>query len=119
MINAPNETSSVPSATSSSSSNSNVVVGSNGSQQGGRIIQDRERDEATRTREAGGQRNSMYIGQVRQGEKNEFNDLRVAFNPIHHLLFSYRFRINSLITGSMIDPTPILKFLMLKLILFP
>ncbi|XP_043478281.1 uncharacterized threonine-rich GPI-anchored glycoprotein PJ4664.02-like isoform X3 [Leptopilina heterotoma] len=63
VINAPNATSSVPSATSSSSSNSNVVVGSNGSQQGGRIIQDRERDEATRTREAGGQRNSMYIGQ--------------------------------------------------------
>ncbi|XP_051166415.1 mucin-2-like isoform X2 [Leptopilina boulardi] len=63
VINAPNATSSVPSATSSSSSNSNVVAGSNGSQQGGRIIQDRERDEATRTREAGGQRNSMYIGQ--------------------------------------------------------
>lgn len=86
MINAPNATSSMPSATSSSSSNSNVA-GSNGSQQGGRIIQDRERDEATRTREAGGQRSSMYIGQVRQGEKNEFNDLRVAFDPIVHHLF--------------------------------
>ncbi|OAD56579.1 hypothetical protein WN48_03266 [Eufriesea mexicana] len=31
--------------------------------QGGRIVQDRERDEATRTKEAGGQRSSVYIGQ--------------------------------------------------------
>ncbi|XP_033210744.1 mucin-17-like isoform X4 [Belonocnema kinseyi] len=63
VIDAQKATSSVPSATSSSSSNSNVAAGSNGSQQGGRIIQDRERDEATRTREAGGQRSSVYIGQ--------------------------------------------------------
>ena len=32
--------------------------------QGGRIIQDRERDEASRSREAGGQRSTVYIGQV-------------------------------------------------------
>ncbi|XP_043512594.1 mucin-5AC-like isoform X11 [Frieseomelitta varia] len=31
--------------------------------QGGRIVQGRERDEATRTKEAGGQRSSVYIGQ--------------------------------------------------------
>ncbi|XP_029054589.2 mucin-19-like isoform X1 [Osmia bicornis bicornis] len=31
--------------------------------QGGRIVQDRERDEATRTKEVGGQRSSVYIGQ--------------------------------------------------------
>ncbi|XP_076236763.1 uncharacterized protein LOC143180714 isoform X2 [Calliopsis andreniformis] len=31
--------------------------------QGSRIVQDRERDEATRTKEAGGQRSSVYIGQ--------------------------------------------------------
>ncbi|XP_043512585.1 serine-rich adhesin for platelets-like isoform X3 [Frieseomelitta varia] len=32
--------------------------------QGGRIVQGRERDEATRTKEAGGQRSSVYIGQT-------------------------------------------------------
>ena len=44
--------------------------------QGGRIVQDRERDEATRTKEAGGQRSSVYIGQVRKQERQNmiYND---------------------------------------------
>lgn len=44
--------------------------------QGGRIVQDRERDEATRTKEAGGQRSSVYIGQVRKEERQNmiYND---------------------------------------------
>lgn len=44
--------------------------------QGGRIVQDRERDEATRTKEAGGQRSSVYIGQVRNQERQSmiYND---------------------------------------------
>lgn len=44
--------------------------------QGGRIVQDRERDEATRTKEVGGQRSSVYIGQVRKEERQNmiYND---------------------------------------------
>ena len=47
--------------------------------QGGRIVQDRERDEATRTKEAGGQRSSVYIGQVRKQERQNmiYNDAAV------------------------------------------
>lgn len=37
--------------------------------QGGRIIQDIERDKASRTKEAGGQRSTVYIGQVSRRKK--------------------------------------------------
>ncbi|XP_054000514.1 mucin-2-like isoform X2 [Hylaeus anthracinus] len=47
--------------------------------QGGRIVQDRERDEATRTKEAGGQRSSVYIGQDKF--VNYWTDGAPATNP--------------------------------------
>ncbi|XP_015117782.1 mucin-5AC [Diachasma alloeum] len=56
---------------------------SNVNPQGGRIIQDRERDKASRTKEAGGQRSSVYIGQEKfinywSDDSSNNNDSRVV-----------------------------------------
>ncbi|XP_063987395.1 mucin-2-like isoform X8 [Diachasmimorpha longicaudata] len=58
--------------------------------QGGRIIQDRERDKASRTKEAGGQRSSVYIGQEKfinywsddSANKNDSRVVSVKINSI-------------------------------------
>lgn len=61
--------------------------------QGGRIVQDRERDEATRTKEAGGQRSSVYIGQVRKQERQNmiYNDAAAdSFSAATYLCKDYK-----------------------------
>ncbi|XP_076387447.1 uncharacterized protein LOC100879044 isoform X9 [Megachile rotundata] len=67
--------------------------------QGGRIVQDRERDEATRTKEVGGQRSSVYIGQDKF--VNYWTDGASTTNP--RVL---GVKINSVATGSNLGPSP-------------
>lgn len=77
--------------------------------QGGRIVQDRERDEATRTKEAGGQRSSVYIGQVRKQERQNmiYNDAAAdSFSAATYLCSEKKsnvecFRTSSSIIGPM------------------
>lgn len=53
-----------PITTTITTATTTVTTPSSVNSQGGRIIQDRERDKASRTKEAGGQRSTVYIGQV-------------------------------------------------------
>ncbi|XP_066598112.1 mucin-2-like [Prorops nasuta] len=71
-------------------SNYGAPVGPPSVAQGGRIVQDQQRDEATRTSEAGGQRSSVYIGQ----EKfvNYWNN-GAANPPVHSV------KLNSVASG--------------------
>ncbi|XP_076750315.1 uncharacterized protein LOC143423111 isoform X1 [Xylocopa sonorina] len=66
--------------------------------QGGRIVQDRERDEATRTRQAGGQRSSVYIGQDKF--VNYWTDGATTANPR-----ALSVRINSVAAARNVGPS--------------
>ncbi|CAL7948303.1 unnamed protein product [Xylocopa violacea] len=66
--------------------------------QGGRIVQDRERDEATRTKEAGGQRSSVYIGQDKF--VNYWTDGATTTNPR-----ALSVKINSVATATNVGPS--------------
>ncbi|XP_034952779.1 mucin-5AC-like isoform X3 [Chelonus insularis] len=76
--------------------------------QGGRIIQDIERDKASRTKEAGGQRSTVYIGQEKfinyWTNDTAQNDSRVVSVEINSVASA----INEGLPGSSISPLDIL-----------